>query len=147
VRREGAAATHCNTWGDGLFVVFADPVRAADCAARVMAALAEVDPADLGLPGDLALRLGGHYGPCFERDDPLRGGPNCFGAAVTRAARIEPVAPPGAFYVTEEFAAALAMGDPAPPLLSYVGRVPLAKNAGATPLYRCAPRSGPGAAP
>mgnify|MGYP006196110169 CR=1 FL=1 len=56
-----------------------------------------------------ALRLGGHFGPVFEATDPVLGLINCFGAHVSRTARIEPVVPPGEVYVSEAFAARLAL--------------------------------------
>jgi hypothetical protein len=49
---------------------------------------------------------------------------------VSRAARIEPVTPPGSVYVSENFAAALALEPGGPYLCEYVGVVSAAKSFG-----------------
>ena len=129
-----------NTWGDGVFLVFADPRAAARCGLALQEAVAAVPLAACGLPGHLALRLGGHYGPVFPARDPILDRPNLFGAHVARAARMEPVTPPGELYVTEPFAAALAL-DPAQEFAcDYVGRHPAAKDYGVLPMYVLARR-------
>lgn len=67
--------------------------------------------------------------------DPVRDETSYFGEHVTRAARIEPVAPPGAVFVTEAFAALLALERPAGFVCEYVGRVPTAKSFGPMPMH------------
>ena len=91
--------------------------------------------ADNGLPDSLGLRLGMHFGPVYEAVDPILQRPNFFGYHVSRAARIEPITPEGEVYVTEATAAALAVEAPERFRCDYVGRVPLAKNYGAFPMY------------
>ena len=54
---------------------------------------------------------------------------------VPTAARIEPVAPPGAVYVTEAFASLLAIDRPDDFVCEYVGRVPSAKSFGTMPMH------------
>jgi class 3 adenylate cyclase len=85
-----------------------------------------LDPARLGPMG---LRLAGHVGPVFDCLDPVTKQRSFFGSHVTRCARIEPVTPEGEVFVTEPFAAALALGaeDFA---CDYVGEVPAAKGFG-----------------
>jgi hypothetical protein len=51
-------------------------------------------------------------------------------------ARIEPVTPPGAVFVTEPFAAMLMLEAPERFVTRYVGRIDLAKEAGSAPMYR-----------
>ena len=123
-----------NTWGDGLFVVLDDPLAAAHCALDLQADLAAVDLLAAGLPDTLALRLGGHFGPVFEITDPVLHLTNYFGAHVSRTARIEPVTPPGEVFVTEPFAARLALG-PGDFACDYVGQVPAAKGYGTMRMY------------
>jgi len=53
---------------------------------------------------------------------------------VSRTARIEPVTPPGEVYVTEQFAARLAL-EPAGFGCDYVGQVPAAKGYGTMRMY------------
>ncbi|MGH8675885.1 MAG: TRAFs-binding domain-containing protein [Burkholderiales bacterium] len=123
-----------NTWGDGLFLVLGDAAVGARCALALQAALRTLDLPAHGLPDTLALRLGGHFGPVFETTDPVQGVTNYFGAHVSRTARIEPVTPPGEVYVTEQFAARLAL-EPAGFGCDYVGQVPAAKGYGTMRMY------------
>jgi class 3 adenylate cyclase len=55
---------------------------------------------------------------------------------VTRAARIEPVTPPGVVYASEAFAAFLAATGRADFGSEYVGRLALAKGYGDARIYR-----------
>jgi class 3 adenylate cyclase len=130
----GDEVLYRNTWGDGVFLVLKDATNAARCAVALQAALAALDLAALGLPDSLALRLGGHFGPVFERVDPVQQLTNFFGAHVSRTARIEPVTPPGEVYVTEQFAARLAL-EPDGQVGDYVGQVPAAKGFGTMRMY------------
>ncbi len=124
-----------NTWGDGVYLVFDDIAAAARCALDLQAAMAVLSLADLGLPAFIALRLGGHFGPVYEAIDPIVGATNFFGAHVSRAARIEPITPEGCVYVTEHFAAGLAL-DPRHEFdCDYVGTVPAAKGYGDLRMY------------
>ena len=124
-----------NTWGDGIYLVFDDIGAAARCALDLQAAMAVLPLADLGLPAFIALRLGGHFGPVYEAIDPIVGATNFFGAHVSRAARIEPITPEGCVYVTEHFAAGLAL-DPRHEFdCDYVGTVPAAKGYGDLQMY------------
>jgi len=119
-----------NTWGDGLFLVFDDAGKAADCALDLQEAIAAVDLAAAGLPSDMALRLGGHLGPVYTARDPILKRDNFFGAHVSRAARIEPVTPEGCIYVTETLAAVLALHNADRFECDYVGNTQAAKRYG-----------------
>lgn len=138
--RYGDRVLYRNTWGDGLFVVLSDAPVAARCALELQAAMAAIDFDACGLPDTLALRLGGHFGPVFETTDPVLHLTNYFGAHVSRTARIEPVTPPGEVYVTEQFAARLAL-EPNAYACDYVGQIPAAKSYGTMRMYHLhAPR-------
>ena len=84
-----------------------------------------------------------HAGPVYEMTDPITGATNYFGAHVSRAARIEPITPPGHIYASQAFAALAtaqaAMPDtasgPPPFTCVYVGQVPLAKRYGTFAMY------------
>lgn len=137
----GDRVLYRNTWGDGIYVVLSDAATAARCALELQAALAALDLPAWSLPETLALRLGGHFGPVFEGTDPVLHLTTYFGAHVSRTARIEPVTPPGEVYVTEQFAARLAL-EPAGFACDYVGQVPAAKDYGTMRMYHLhAPRS------
>lgn len=135
IAHNSAHLTFQNTWGDGLFLVFDDLVAAAACAFDLQTALSELDHEALGLPDSLGLRLGMHYGPVFELEDPVLQRKNFFGFHVSRAARVEPIVPEGEVYVTEAAAAALVVDAPKRFRCDYVGRVPLAKGYGEFPMY------------
>jgi ABC-type multidrug transport system fused ATPase/permease subunit len=131
--RFGDEVIYRNSWGDAIYVVLRDAVSAARCALAIQAHLKETG--DGGLPVRPELRLSGHYGPTFAGFDAIRKEPTFFGAAVTRAARLEPVTPVNLVYVTEPFAAALALEDAAEFTCEYVGQHPAAKNYGTMRMY------------
>ena len=127
---------HRNTWGDAVYVVLTDAVCAAACALELQEAVAAIDLPSVGLPEHLALRLGGHLGPVFPIHDPVVDADAFMGSHVSRTARIEPVTPPGAVYVTEPFAAALVLAGCDRFTCDYVGHMPLAKDYGRLRMYR-----------
>jgi len=130
VRRFADHALLVNTWGDGLFLVFGDAGKAADCALELQEAMGSIDLAAAGLPETMALRLGGHLGPVYAARDPILERENFFGAHVSRAARIEPVTPEKLVYVTETLAAVLALHNADSFDCSYVGMTKAAKDYG-----------------
>jgi len=134
--------TFKNTWGDGLFMVFERVRDAADFALRLLERMAATDWQGLGLSGDLEIRIGLHAGPVFPSRDPLLDQENVFGSHVNRAARIEPVTQAGCAYVSEPFAALLALEPDSGITCEYVGVVDLPKDAGKLPLYRLKRRRG-----
>jgi class 3 adenylate cyclase len=126
----------CNTWGDGLYLVF-DTVRdCAEFALRLLDRMGHVPWDKLGLPADTTIRLGLHAGPVYPHWDRLVGRQNFFGSHVNRAARIEPVTTPGCAFVSEQFAAALAVESGHNFVCEYVGVEALAKGYDHCPLYR-----------
>jgi class 3 adenylate cyclase len=131
-----------NTWGDGLFLVFQRAHEAAALALDLQDALGKLDFAAFGLGAPLVLRLGGHVGPVYETEDPILGRRNFFGAHVSRAARIEPVTPPGCVYVTETFAAALALEHSDRFACDYVGVTEAAKGYGSMRMFLLHPAGG-----
>jgi class 3 adenylate cyclase len=140
----GDAVLWCNTWGDAIAAVTRDVVSAASCVSGFHDALLDVDGASLGLPADLELRIGAHVGPMLALPDPITGRPTYWGRELTRAARIEPRTPAGEVYVTDAFAALLALEPDAPFVTEYVGRVTTAKDFETIPMYRLARRNAAG---
>jgi len=123
-----------NTWGDGLYFVFPD-VRSAGRFAlelrdRVRATAWEAK----GLR-DLDLRIGLHAGPIYACTDPVTGRRNYVGAHVSRAARIEPITPPGHVYASQSFAALAAAEPHLEFRCDYVGQTAMAKHYGTFPTY------------
>jgi class 3 adenylate cyclase len=129
-----------NTWGDGLFLVFDDAAKAANCALELQEAVSRIDVAAHGLPEDLGLRIGLHLGPAYMARDPILQCDNYFGAHVSRAARIEPVTPEGCVYVTETMAAMLALYNSDAYTCEYVGMTEAAKKYGQMRMFLLARR-------
>jgi class 3 adenylate cyclase len=122
-------------WGDALHVVFTSVSAAAECALELHEAVGALPLVELGLPGHLSFRIGAHAGPVFSGIDPIEGRATFFGEPVTRAARIEPVPPPGQVFVTDEFAALASLEAGSDVSYEYVGHVETSKGYGRYPMY------------
>jgi adenylate cyclase len=125
-----------NSWGDALYAVTTSAPAAAEIALQLQDRLAKFDYATLGLDGSGGMRIGAHYGPAYRTMDHITGRITFYGTEVSKAARIEPVTPPGAVFVTEPFAAILTLEARDRYVCRYVGRIPLAKKFGDYPMYR-----------
>lgn len=124
-----------NAWGDALFAVIATPLLAADIALRIQAALGELPLAEMGIPEGSGMRIGLHHGSIYAMHDPVIGRTSFIGTEITTAARIEPITPIGEVYVTQAFASMLSLERASPFSCQYVGRIAMAKNYGAMPMY------------
>ena len=131
-----------NTWGDGLYFVFAGVHHAGAFALRLSDALRRVDWTIYGLPETLAIRIAVHAGPAYAVTDPVTGRPNYLGAHVSFAARIEPITPAGVVYGSGAFAALAKSHGVDGFSCLYVGPTPLAKGFGTTPMYVLQVRAG-----
>ncbi len=134
-RRRGRQPELSNTWGDALYLVFSDAEEAGRHALELTERIRAGRWRRAGLPGSLSFRIALHAGPVFECFDPVTRGRNFAGTHVSRAARIEPVTPPGQVYASQGFAALAAAQNARGFVCEYVGQVPLAKKYGAFPLY------------
>ena len=130
-----APPRHVETWGDGLFLVFDQPIDAALAALALLEAHRALDFRGLGLPRSLGLRIAGHYGPVHLRTNPLTKAPAVIGTHVVVAARIEPDVAPGSAYVSEALAGALAAFHGDRVRCGYVGRTQARKGFAATPIF------------
>ena len=133
--RAGERVAFENSWGDAFFAVFDDASSAARCALDMQDEISRIDFGAAGLPGSMALRIGGHLGPVHRVEDPILHRPAYMGAHVVRAARIEPITPEGCVYVTESFAALLALEDELEFACDYVGVTEAAKQYGAMRMF------------
>jgi len=124
-----------NTWGDGLYFVFRTVTDAGVFALELCDNINNSDWVEFGLPKSLNLRIGLHAGPVYACFDPILERPNYVGTHVSRAARIEPVTPPGLVYASESFAALAAAEAVTEIYCEYVGQTPLAKGYGTFPTY------------
>ncbi len=139
-------ASVVETWGDAVFLVYDDVGLAAQAAMTLVRALDPADRAALRLPSHLNLRVSAHYGSVLDITNPFTGRPGCLGLHVSRAARIEPVTPPGVVYVSQPFAAQLALLLQAGFRADFVGTTKLAKKFGDLPVFRLI-QIAPGALP
>lgn len=124
------------TWGDALYAVFVEPQDGAEFALQFLERMQGIDWTAAGLPDTGRVRIALHAGPVFCGLDPIVQRPSHFGASVTRAARIEPVTPPGMVYASEAFAATLASTGTRDYALEYIGSLQLAKGYGESRIYR-----------
>lgn len=131
----GAHVLYKNSFGDAVYVVIDSALEAARCALAIQRVFDQTDFKDTETGSKLSFRLGGHFGPVFHGTDFIRNEPSFFGSHVTKVARIEPVTPPGAVYVTEPMAAALALSGDHDIECDYVGMVALAKDYGEFRMY------------
>lgn len=126
---------HVETAGDGLYLVFRNAPDAARYALELNELASVRDWASLGLPEEFDLRIALHAGPVYCGRDPVTEGALFTGPHTSRAARIEPITPPGQVYASAAFAAVAAASGADDLNLRYVGRLPLAKGAGQMALY------------
>jgi class 3 adenylate cyclase len=129
-----------NTWGDGLYFVFDNVDLAGEFALQLADLAGKTNWSDKGLRTELNLRIALHAGPVYEFDDPITGRRNYSGTHVSRAARIEPITPPGQVYSSEAFAALAAARRTNHFTCDYVGQTPMAKGYGSFPTYHVRPR-------
>jgi len=126
---------HVETTGDGLYMVFADVRQAGPYALKLSHLITSIDWVSRGLPGGLNIRIALHCGPVYHGRNPVTGAPLFTGPHTSRAARIEPVTPPGQVYASSAFAAVAAASGLLGLRLQYIGRMPLAKGYGLLGLY------------
>ncbi len=123
-----------NTWGDGLYFVFSNVRDAGQFALDFRDAVCNTDWSKHGLPA-LNMRIGLHAGPVFSCCDPVTQHTTYIGANVSRAARIEPITPPGQVYASQTFAALAAAEGVKEFRCDYVGQTSMAKKYGTFPTY------------
>ncbi len=130
INRHEKSILYRNTWGDAIFLVFADVATAIHCVLELQACLKNLPLAAMGLPHDTGMRMAMHAGPVFESHDPILDKRAYFGSTLTRAARMEPITPVGEVYVSDAFAALAAFEGPEGVACEYVGHMPTAKSYG-----------------
>jgi class 3 adenylate cyclase/tetratricopeptide (TPR) repeat protein len=134
-----AVSTHApiikNTWGDGLYFVFSDVRHAGLFALELCQLMVDTDWGKKGLPKAINLRIALHAGPVYSCVDPVTGQQSYTGTHVSRAARIEPITPPGQVYSSQAFAALAAARGVQEFTCDYVGQTPLAKGYGTFATY------------
>jgi class 3 adenylate cyclase len=140
-RRTRYKFEHVETAGDGLYMVFAGVADAAHYALQLSALVAGTDWTAHGLPASFNLRIALHCGPVYCGWDPVTSSRIFTGPHTSRAARIEPITPPGQVYASSAFAAVAAASGAEGIAMRYVGKIPLAKRSGSLTLYHLQPAS------
>jgi len=123
------------TAGDGFYFVFESVRDAGVFGLALRDLVANIDWEACKLPGSLGLRVALHCGPVHRMNDPITGQQKYTGPHTIRAARIEPITPPGQVYASQAFAALAAASGVADFKFEYVGRTALAKKYGSLGLY------------
>lgn len=123
------------TWGDAIYFAFSNVGDAGNFALLLRDHICNMDWEKKGLPKDLNLRISVHAGPVYCCKDPVLKKIDFTGSHVNRAARIEPITPPGEVYASQEFAALAAANSVNEFTCEYVGQIPLPKKSGIIPLY------------
>jgi class 3 adenylate cyclase len=131
----GGKVLYVNSWGDAIYAIFDSAVSGARCGLELQRVTKRIDFLGSRIGRKLELRLGMHYGPVFRGRDFICQEETFFGSHVTRAARIEPITPPGEVFVTEQMAAALALTPEAHIECDYMGKVQSAKKYGSMRMY------------
>lgn len=143
------APTFANTWGDAIFATSPSAVDLATYALALKAAVLEFGGLGGALETPLGMRISLNAGPVLETADDIAGRLGNFGAEIVRAARIEPVTTPNQIYATDPFVSLLLAEENQSKTqaetegrawassfrIEYIGRVVLAKNAGAEGLH------------
>lgn len=124
-----------HTWGDAIHVVTEDTTTAAEIVSEMNEYISTPLHSTGGILSQLEIRLAAHYAPVFTGQDPIEETLTYYGTQLSCTARIEPVTPPGMVYVTEAFAARLALEAPTNFALDYAGEVELAKRYGKYRLF------------
>lgn len=133
--RHGDKVLFRHTWGDAINVVTEDAATAAEIAVAIQGCIEDVRRSESGMLREIELRLAVHFAPAFAGHDPVENVANYYGSQLSFTARIEPVTPPGMIFVTEAFAARLALESPEGFAAEYAGEVELAKRFGKYRLF------------
>jgi class 3 adenylate cyclase len=129
------APDYRNAWGDAVQLVFGEAAQAARCAFDLRDVLTPAMLAAAGLPEALVPRIALDFGPLIPVQDAVQGVAKFAGRAMTRAARVEPVTPPGQIHATQAFACEVALSPACGLSCDYVGQTQTAKGFGIMPLY------------
>jgi class 3 adenylate cyclase len=124
--------------GDGFYLTFECARAAGRFALALSDAIASTKWALRGLPPSLVMRIGLHAGVVHRLFDAVSRRLVFVGTHINRAARIEPVTPPGQVWASQEFAALAALERVTDFTCGYVGPIELAKDYGVFPMYRLA---------
>lgn len=142
VKQHEGDVAHVATWGDAAYFVM-DSVSSAASVALDLAGcrLRGGDHGNRGMhPHTLGVRVSAHVGPVFVVADPVLNRNNYYGPDITKTARMEPCTPEGEVFVSEAFAAHLALEAHDVYRCEYAGEQQLAKGYGVLRMYHLSSR-------
>ncbi|MCO4792798.1 MAG: DUF4071 domain-containing protein [Bacteriovoracaceae bacterium] len=124
-----------NTWGDAIYMVFDKIKDAGTFALELNERMGEIDWYESGFSKKMQVRTAVHAGPVHCSFNPVTGQMHFNGANVCRAARIEPLTPPGQVYTSIEYAALAASEHIKEFQCVYVGQMSMPKKYGVFPTF------------
>ena len=135
IRKYDTGIMSRRTQGDGVFIVFRNIKAAVGFSVSLRDGISSTDWTRYGLPADLTARISLDAGPCYSYLDPVTMHRDFCGEYVIRAARIEPITPPGHIYASESFVALSYAMSTKNISFDYAGQVMLPKAFGTIPAY------------
>lgn len=124
-----------NTWGDAIHLILNDAAKAGYLALELQSWTARFDWARIGIKTVPQLRVALHAGVVSKVYDPILETDNYIGRSTSKAARIEPITAEGQVFVSEAFAAFVALRPDSGLVCEYVGTRTLPKNSGELAVY------------
>ena len=124
-----------NTWGDAIYLVFDKIKDAGNFALELNEKMNKIDWYESGFSMKMKVRTAVHAGPVHCSFNPVTGQMHFNGANVCRAARIEPLTPPGQVYTSLEYAALAASEHIQDFQCVYVGQMSMPKKYGVFPTF------------
>lgn len=132
---ERYSVAYQNTWGDAVHIVFDEISATAEFAIELNERLSLLNWKELGFKKQLQMRIAIHVGQVIKSINPITKNINYNGPNICRAARLEPLTPPGQVYCTQEFAALMEASSENQYLCHYVGDLALPKGFGIYPIF------------
>ncbi|MBT7611394.1 MAG: DUF4071 domain-containing protein [Bacteriovoracaceae bacterium] len=124
-----------NTWGDAIYIVFHKIKDTGLFALELNERIGSLQWEELGVSQDMKVRTAVHAGPVHCSINPVTGNMHYNGTNVCRAARIEPLTPPGQVYTSLEYASLAASEHIDDFDCVYIGQISMPKKYGVYPTY------------
>ena len=124
-----------NTWGDAIYIVFDKIKDTGLFALELNERIGALKWRELGFSQNMKVRTAVHAGPVHCSINPVTGLMHFNGTNVCRAARIEPLTPPGQVFTSLEYASLAASEHIDDFFCVYIGQISMPKKYGIYPTY------------
>lgn len=124
-----------NTWGDAVYLVFDKIKDAGLFALELNEKISQLNWKELGFSQNMQIRTAVHAGPVHCSINPVTGKMYFNGSNVCRAARMEPLTPPGEVYTSLEYASLAASEHIDDFYCTYIGKISMPKKYGTFSTY------------